>query len=312
MAKMLITGVAGFVGSNLARGLLAEGVEVRGVDNLSTGRVENLAEVRVEIDFREADILDAAAMEDACLGVDCVFHLAAVPSVPKSVADPVGTHGPNVTGTLMVLEAARKAKVRRVLYAGSSSVYGNAAELPKQETMTPAPISAYAVQKLASEHYMAAYTRMYGLETVTLRYFNVFGPRQDPGSQYSGVLSRFITQMLRSEAPTIFGDGTTSRDFTYVENVVSANLLAARAPGVAGSVFNVACGRRITLLEAQQEIARAVGYRGEVKFAAEREGDVRHSLADISRAEKILGYRVGVDFAAGLEKTIGWYREKQN
>ncbi len=189
--------------------------------------------------------------------------------------------------------------MRRVLYAGSSSVYGNAAELPKRETMTPAPISAYAVQKLASEHYMAAYTRMYGLETVSLRYFNVFGPMQDPTLQYSGVLSRFITQMLRGETPTIFGDGETSRDFTYVDNVVKANILAAQAVGVAGRVFNVATGQRVTLLEAQKGIADIVGYNGEVKFAPERAGDVRHSLADITQAQEMLGYRAGVDFAGG-------------
>ncbi|MDE3105869.1 MAG: NAD-dependent epimerase/dehydratase family protein, partial [Acidobacteriota bacterium] len=248
MATALVTGVAGFIGSSIARALLAEGATVRGLDNLSTGSLANIDEIRSRIDFRHADVLDEHAVASACQGVDYVFHEAAIPSVPKSVQDPIGTNGPNLTGTLNVLEAARRAGVRRVLYAASSAAYGDDPELPKRESMLPGPISPYAVQKLAGEHYLASYTRVFGLETVSLRYFNIFGPRQDPSSQYSGVLARFISQMLDGQAPTIFGDGSTSRDFTYIDNVVSANLLAARTTApVAGKVFNVATGRRVTL-----------------------------------------------------------------
>jgi len=310
MAKVLITGISGFIGSSIARGLLAEGATVRGIDDLSTGRIENLEEIRAQIDLRQADIQDWDAIASACAGVEYVFHEAAIPSVPKSVADPVGTHGPNLTGTLNVLEAARKAGVKRLVYAASSAAYGDNPELPKTEAMRPEPISPYAVQKLAGEHYLASYTRVYGLETVSLRYFNIFGPRQDPTSQYSGVLARFISQMTKGETPTIFGDGSTSRDFVYIDNVVSANLLAAKTTApVAGRVFNIATGKRTTLLEAYEEIKRAVGYTGGVNFLPEREGDIKHSLADISLAEGVFGYRVVADFREGLGKTIGWYRE---
>ena len=305
MARVLITGIAGFIGSSIARALLAEGADVRGIDNLSTGKLENIEQIRSEVDFRQADIQDREAIQAACAGVDFVFHEAAIPSVPKSVEDPVGTNGPNLSGTLMVLEASRKAGVKRVMYAASSAAYGDAPELPKVETMLPGPISPYAVQKLAGEHYLSAYTRVFGLETISLRYFNIFGPRQDPTSQYSGVLARFISQMTAGETPTIFGDGTTSRDFTYIDNVVSANLLAARAPShVAGKVLNIATGTSVTLLEAYETIKRMVGYRGGVNFKPEREGDIRHSVADISLAQKILGYRIVADFAYGLRQTI--------
>lgn len=310
MSRVLVTGIAGFIGSSIARALLQEGATVRGLDNLSTGSVDNITGIRKQVDFRQADILDQAAVASACEGVDYVFHEAAIPSVPKSVADPVGTNGPNLTGTLHVLEAARKAGVKRVLYAASSAAYGDSPELPKTEAMLPGPISAYAVQKLAGEHYLASYTKMFGLETVSLRYFNIFGPRQDPSSQYSGVLARFISQMLAGQTPTIFGDGSTSRDFTYIDNVVSANLLAARATGdVAGKVFNVATGRSITLLEAYEQINRITGYTGSINRAPEREGDIKHSVADISLAQQTFGYRVVADLAYGLEKTIAWCRE---
>jgi nucleoside-diphosphate-sugar epimerase len=310
MAKVLITGISGFIGSSLARGLLAEGACVRGIDNLSTGKIGNLDEIRSRIDFREADILDAEAIGDACRDVDYVFHKAAIPSVPISVEDPVGTNGPNLTGTLMVLEAARKAGVKRVVYAASSAAYGDSPELPKTEAMLPGPISPYAVQKLAGEHYLASYARVYGLETVSLRYFNIFGPRQDPTSQYSGVLARFISLMTRGETPTIFGDGSTSRDFTYIDNVVSANLSVAKTTApVSGRMFNVATGQRTTLLEAFAEIKRITGYAGGVGFKPEREGDIRHSLADISLAQQTFGYRVVAGFAEGLEKTIAYYLE---
>ncbi len=311
MAKVLITGIAGFVGSNLARGLLAEGAEVRGIDNLSTGKAHNLDQIRDRIDFRHGDICDAAAINEACQGVDYVFHKAAIPSVPMSVADPVGTNGPNLDGTLLVLEAARHAGVKRVVYAASSAAYGDDPVLPKTEAMLPRPISAYAVQKLAGEHYLSSYTRMFGLETVALRYFNIFGPRQDPTSQYSGVLARFISQMTAGEMPTIFGDGSTSRDFVYIDNVVSANKLAAHTTGsVAGKVFNIATGRRTTLLEAYEAIKSVVGYTGGVTFKPERVGDIQHSLADISLAHSTFGYKVVAEFRAGLEETIRWYGQR--
>ena len=308
MAKVLITGVAGFIGSSLARGLLAENAQVVGLDNMSTGKATNLDDLHARIEFREADVRDTKAMNEACKGVDYVFHEAAIPSVPMSVADPVGTNGPNLDGTLMVLEAARRAGVKRVLFAASSAAYGDAPELPKTETMLPGPISAYAVQKLASEHYLASYTRMYGLETVALRYFNVFGPRQDPTSQYSGVLARFLSMMSKGETPTIFGDGSTSRDFVYIDNVVSANMLAAHTSApVAGRVFNIATGQRTTLLQAYETIASILGYTGGVDFQPERAGDIKHSLADISLAQDVFGYKVVAGLREGLEKTIAWY-----
>jgi UDP-glucose 4-epimerase len=302
MAKALITGIAGFIGSSIARGLLAEGATVVGVDNMSSGKMENLEGIRSSVDFREADVQDAAAMNDACEGVDYVFHEAAIPSVPMSVNDPVGTNGPNVTGTLTVLEAARRAGVKRLLYAASSAAYGDSPELPKTEAMLPGPISPYAVQKVAGEYYLQSYARVYGLETVALRYFNVFGPRQDPTSQYSGVLAK-------GETPTIFGDGSTSRDFVYIDNVVHANMVAATTTApVSGKVFNVATGVRTTLLEAYEEIKSVLGYEGGVNFMPERDGDIRHSLADISRARDVFGYAVLKDFRSGLEKTIEWYQ----
>ena len=310
MAKVLVTGIAGFIGSSIARALLAEGASVRGVDNLCTGSLANMEEIRGGIDFRQEDILDIQAMHSACEGVDYVFHEAAIPSVPKSVVDPLGTNGPNLTGTLNVLQAARQAGVKRLMYAASSAAYGDDPTLPKTEAMLPGPLSPYAVQKLAGEHYLSSFTRVYGLETVSLRYFNIFGPRQDPTSQYSGVLARFIAQMLAGETPTIFGDGTTSRDFTYIDNVVSANLLAAKTNGaVAGKVFNVATGQRITLLQAYEEVRRITGYTGSLNLAPEREGDIKHSVADISLAQKTFGYQVVAPFAEGLEKTVAWCRE---
>ena len=251
MALYLITGIGGFIGSSIARALLSRGEAVRGVDNFSTGKKENLAEIAGRIEVHEADITDLDAMHRACKGVDFVLHQAAIPSVPKSVLDPLGSNEANVDGTVNVLVAARDAKVKRVVYAASSSAYGDTPTLPKHEGMKPDPISPYAVAKLASEHYMVSFFRCYGLETVCLRYFNIFGPRQDPSSPYSGVLAKFITQMLKGEQPTIFGDGEQSRDFTYIDNAVNANLLACKADAskAAGEVFNVATGRRVTLNE---------------------------------------------------------------
>src|SRR5580765_266256 len=310
MALYLITGIGGFIGSSLARALLSRGDEVRGVDNFSTGNRENIAELLDRIDFRDADIGDLDAMHKACAGVDFVLHQAAIPSVPKSVLDPLGSNCANVDGTVNVLIAAKDAKVKRVVYAASSSAYGDTPTLPKHEDMTPSPISPYAVAKLASEHYMISFYRCYGLETVCLRYFNIFGPRQDPTSPYSGVLAKFITQMLAGQQPTIFGDGGQSRDFTFIDNAVIANLLAAHAPAdrVAGRVFNVATGTRVDLNETFQALKKLTGYSGEVKHGPEREGDIKHSLADISRAEKAFGYKAIVNFEEGLKRTVDWYR----
>ena len=310
MSTYLITGVAGFVGSALARALLEQGQRVVGFDNFSTGKRENLAEISNRIELHEADLLDHEALRRACRSVDYVLHEAAIPSVPRSVKDPVGNNRANVDGTLNLLVAARDAQVKRVVYAASSSAYGDTPTLPKIEDMRPDPISPYAVAKLAGELYMTSFYRCYGLETVCLRYFNVFGPRQDPSSPYSGVLAKFIMQMLQGEEPTIFGDGTQSRDFTYVDNVVSANLLACKAEAgeVAGKVFNVAAGRRTDLNRTFEILKELTGYTGKVKYAAERAGDVKDSLADISRAQRHLGYQPAGDFEDGLRQTIAWYR----
>lgn len=312
MSTYLITGVAGFIGSALARAVLAQGDQVRGIDNLSTGKRENLSEIRNRIDFREADLLDIAAVREACKDADYILHEAAIPSVPRSVKDPLESNRANVDATVNVLVAARDAKARRVVYAASSSAYGDTPTLPKREDMPPNPISPYAVAKLASEFYMTSFWRCYGLPTVSLRYFNIFGPRQDPTSPYSGVLARFITQMLEGESPTIFGDGTQSRDFTYVDNVVNANLLACRAPvdQVAGRVFNIATGTRIDLNETFRLLKQLTGYAGDVKYEAERAGDVKHSLADLTLAQKHLGYKPSVNFEEGLRRTIEWYRSQ--
>jgi UDP-glucose 4-epimerase len=309
VATYLVTGAAGFIGCSLARALVARGERVRGLDNLATGKRDNLADLGA-MDFRQVDLLDVPAVTEACRGVDYVLHQAAIPSVPRSVADPAESNQANVTGTLNLLIAARDARVQRVVYAGSSSIYGDSPSQPKREDMVPDPISPYAVSKLAGEHYMASFWRVYGLETVSLRYFNVFGPHQDAASQYSGVLARFITLMLRGEQPSIYGDGEQSRDFTYIENVVSANLLACSAPTVqvAGKAMNAATGSRITLNRTFEVLKKLTGYQGEPRFEAERAGDIKHSHADISMAQKLLGYRPAVGFEEGLAKTVAWYR----
>ncbi len=309
MAVYFITGAAGFIGSNLARTLLAKGETVRGVDNFSPGKRDNLRGLE-RMEFHEGDINDAALMARICKGVDYILHEAALPSVPRSVEDPVSTNQACVNGTLSLLVAARDAKVKRVVYAGSSSAYGDTPTLPKHEGMLPGPISPYAVAKLTGELYMQSFWRVYGLETVTIRYFNVFGPHQDPTSFYSGVLAKFITKMLRGEQPTIFGDGEQSRDFTYIENVVNANLLACTAPAenVAGKVFNAATGERITLNETFKVLCDLTGYKGHPEYAPERAGDIKHSLADISLAQKAFDYKVSVDFREGLRRTIEWYK----
>src|ERR1700757_1886390 len=312
MSLYLITGVAGFIGSSLAHAVLSRGDQVRGVDNLSTGKRANISEILNRIDFREADIVDLDAMHKACAGVDLVLHQAAIPCVPKSVLDPLGSNRANIDGTVNVLVAARDAKVKRVVYAASSSAYGDTPTLPKHEEMKPDPISPYAVAKLASEHYMISFYRCYGLETVCLRYFNIFGPRQDPSSPYSGVLAQFITQMLRGQPPTINGDGEQSRDFTYIDNAVEANLLACKAPATraAGQIFNVATGRRVTLNETFKLLEPMTSYSGEPKYGPERSGDIKHSLADISKAEADLGYKPTVHFEEGLRRTVEWYRKQ--
>jgi UDP-glucose 4-epimerase len=309
MDTYLVTGAAGFIGRSIAAELLVRGKKVRGIDNFSTGKRENLAGLDA-MDLVEADINDAAAIAEACRGVDCIFHEAAIPSVPRSIEDPIASNHAGVSGTVQLLVAARNAKVRRVVYAGSSSCYGNTPTLPKTEDMIPNPISPYAVAKLAGEYYMQSFTRVYGLETVTLRYFNVFGPYQDPTSQYSGVLAIFALKMLAGETPTIYGDGEQSRDFTFIQNVVHGNLLASEAAAdrVAGKVFNLATGNRITLNQAVEVLRGATEYSGEVRYAPERGGDVKHSLASIERAHQCFGYQSLVQFDEGLIRTVDWYR----
>lgn len=309
METYLVTGAAGFIGRSIAAELLARGKKVRGIDNFVTGKRENLLGLEA-MDFIEADINDAAAVAKACRGVECIFHEAAIPSVPRSIEDPVASNHAGVSGTVQLLVAAKDAKVRRVVYAGSSSVYGNTPTLPKSEQMQPSPISPYAVAKLAGELYMQSFTRVYGLETVIIRYFNVFGPWQDPTSHYSGILAIFTMKMLAGETPTIYGDGEQSRDFTFIQNVVHGNLLASEAPAerVSGKVFNIATGNRVTLKQTVEILRRATGYTGEVRYAAERSGDVKHSLADISRAKESFGYEPLVDFNEGIERTVAWYK----
>jgi UDP-glucose 4-epimerase len=313
MAVYLVTGVAGFIGSNIARELVRRGERVRGIDNFSTGKRHNLDDLIPHLDFREADITDLAAMRDACAGVDYVIHQAAIPSVPRSVEDPIASNVANVDGTLNVLVAARDAKVKRVVYASSSSLYGDVPTLPKTEDMAPSPISPYAVAKLTGEYYMRSFYRVYGLETVSLRYFNVFGPHQDPTSMYSGVLAIFISRMLKGEPVTIYGDGEQSRDFTYIDNVVSANLLSCHAPApeVAGKFFNAATNHRITLNQTFEILKQLTGYTGTANHGPERSGDVKHSLADISLAQKHLGYKPLVMFEEGLKRTVEWYKTTQ-
>lgn len=309
MANYLVTGAAGFIGRSIAAALLARGENVRGIDNFIAGKHSNLAGLE-GMEFIEGDLTDPSACAKACEGIEIVFHEAALASVPRSVADPVSTNLHCVDATLNVLVAARAAGVRRLLYAGSSSVYGDSPTLPKHEEMLPAPLSPYAVAKLAGEHYMRAFFRVYGLETVVLRYFNVFGPYQDPTSHYSGVLAIFCRKMLAGEQPLIYGDGEQSRDFTFIENVVHANLLAAAAPAekVAGQMMNLATGTRITLNETFQILKNLTGYKGEPAYAEARSGDIRDSLADIRLAEKLLGYKPVVNFEEGLRRTVEWYR----
>jgi nucleoside-diphosphate-sugar epimerase len=311
MTTYLITGIAGFIGSSLARALVERGDEVRGLDIFLTGKPANLAGLYGQIDFREADLRDAAAVRSACEGIENILHLGALPSVPLSVKEPAASHRCNVDGTFNVLEGARAAGVKRVVYAASSSAYGDQPILPSNESMSPRPISPYAVQKLTGEYYMSSYWQVYGLETVSLRYFNVFGPRQGADSPYSGVLAKFIQQMLEGIRPTIFGTGEQGRDFTYIDNVVSANLLACAAPAarVAGKVFNTACGTQHTLKEMYQLLANMIGFADPPLYAPPRTGDILNSQADISAAVEAFGYRPLIGVKEGLERTVQWYRE---
>jgi UDP-N-acetylglucosamine/UDP-N-acetyl-alpha-D-glucosaminouronate 4-epimerase len=312
MAKYLITGVAGFIGSNIAHALVAQGHQVRGIDNLSDGRMENLAGIVDRFDLRQADITDDDAIRSACVGMDYVLHQAARGSVPRSLADPVGSNHANVVGTLKVLQAAREAGVKRVVLASSSSVYGDTPTLPKREDMPCAPISPYAVSKYAGELYAQSFARLLGLETVCLRYFNVFGPRQHPTSQYAAVIPKFIFTMFQGQQPVIFGDGQTSRDFTFVDNVVSANLLACQAPAekVSGQVFNVATGKSFSLNQLCSLLQELTGYSGAPSCAPARSGDIKDSLADSSRARQAMGYETLVDFKEGMRRTVEWYRRE--
>jgi UDP-glucose 4-epimerase len=300
---VLVTGGAGFIGSHLVEGLVGAGFRVRVLDDLATGRRENLHHLEGDIEWVEDSILDPGALRRAMAGIKAVFHQAAIPSVPRSVRNPALSNEVNVTGTLNVLMAARDAGVRRLVYAASSSAYGSTPGDARVETMPARPMSPYAVAKLAGEHYCQVFARIYGLETVCLRYFNVFGPRQDPNSEYAAVIPKFITALQDGRPLTIFGDGTQSRDFTYVGNVVAANMRAMAAEGVSGEVFNVGCGQQTSLNELARQLGRIAGVEPQIDYLPARSGDVPHSLADISKARTLLGYEPTVSLAAGLRHT---------
>lgn len=318
MARYLVTGGAGFIGSHLVEELLRRGESVRVLDNLSTGKRANL-EAATEAaraggatgtpEFLEGDVAEPGVAARAAAGMDFVLHQAAMPSVPRSVADPISANRANVDGTLEVLVAARDAGVKRVVFAGSSSIYGDADELPKREDMPYKPLSPYALQKQVGEQYLQMFTALYGLETVTIRYFNVFGPRQDPGSPYSGVISLFVKAALENRPPTIYGDGGQTRDFTYVANVVDGVLRAVSTPGIAGEIINVATNGRVSLNQLFAEVQAVVGTALAATHAAPRAGDIRDSQADISKAARLLGYRPTVSFEEGLRRTIAWARQ---
>ena len=313
MARYLITGIAGFIGSSLAHSLVEQGHAVSGIDNLSTGNLANLEDIRDRIDFQQVDLQDIPGVRAACEGIDYILHQGALASVPRSVKDPLTSHESNINGTLNLLVAARDAKVRRIVYAASSSAYGDQPTQPKQEDMLPRPLSPYAVQKLTCEYYIQSFYRAYGLEGVCLRYFNIFGPRQAADSPYSGVIAQFTFRMMAGETPTIFGDGLTSRDFNYIDNAVSANLLACLAPSevATGRVFNIGTGKSHTLNEVYSAIAGQIGFTQKPNYGPEREGDIRHSLADITRATTELGYQPKAHFHEGLKKTVAWYLEEK-
>ncbi len=311
MKRVLVTGGAGFIGSHLAATLVREGAIVRVLDDFSSGREENLSAVVADLEVLRGDLRDDALLARAVEGVDVVFHEAAVPSVPRSVAEPVRTHEVNATGTLCVLQAAREAGVRRVVFAASSSAYGDTPVLPKVETMPSTPRSPYALQKVAGEEYCRLYSELYGLETVALRYFNVFGPRQNPDSEYAAVIPKFVTACLEGRQPIIYGDGEQTRDFTYVADVVRANLLAAEAPGAVGAVMNVAGGGRISLNQLLDRIRELCGVGIEASYQPGRAGDVRDSQADVARARELLGFATEVSLEDGLQQTIDYFRKVQ-
>jgi nucleoside-diphosphate-sugar epimerase len=308
MAHWLVTGGAGFIGSHLAQTLLGRGERVRIADNLSTGHRRNLDVLGDRPEVLVGDLADPAFAQEAVAGVDYVLHQAAIPSVPRSVADPLTSHRANLDATLAVLLAARDAGVRRVVYAGSSSAYGDTPVLPKREDMPPNPLSPYALQKLVGEQYLQMFTKLYGLDTVTIRYFNVFGPRQDPSSPYSGVIALFVSRLLRGQAPSIVGDGEQTRDFTYVDNVVDGVLRAATAPAATGEVINVATGTRISINQLADSLQRVLGVDIPPVHVPPRQGDVRDSLADITKARTLLGYQPLVSLDEGLRRTVDWYR----
>lgn len=312
MSVYLVTGGAGFIGSNLVHELLNRGETVRVLDNFSTGRRRNLRDVEEQLDLLEGDLRSSEICRQAVKGVDVVLHQGALPSVQRSVTDPFTSHDTNATATINLLVAARDAGVRRFVYASSSSVYGDSPTMPKQEEMMPRPKSPYAVAKLAGEHYCRIFWELYALETVCLRYFNVFGPFQDPSSHYSAVIPLFIRAMSAGKAPTIYGDGSQSRDFTFVSNNVHANLLAATQPDVGGQIFNIACGQRYSLLDLVAALNQILGTAIKPNFDHSRSGDVKHSLADIQKAHDQLGYTVQVDFMEGLRRTAAWYQTHDN
>ncbi len=309
MARYLVTGGAGFIGSNIAEALVKRGEQVVVLDNLSTGYEKNIAHLRNDLSFIKGDVRDAATVREALAGVDYVLHEAALASVPRSIEDPVFVTDVNVRGTLVMLDEARRAGVKRFVYAASSSAYGDSERLPKEESMTPKPLSPYAASKLMGEYYCAVYAHVYGMSTVSLRYFNIFGPRQDPKSQYAAVIPIFVSQLMAGTPPSIFGDGEQSRDFTFVENVVEANILASRCENARGQTINIACGTRYTLNDLFNQMRDILGSSLAPRYAEPRAGDVKHSHADISAAERLIGYKVAVPFAEGLRRTIAWYRE---
>ncbi len=308
MSQCLVTGGAGFIGGHIVRKLLEKGHGVRVLDNLSSGKLANLEEVAGQIDFVEGDICDVAAVERSMKAVDVVFHLAARASVPRSVAEPGPSNEINVTGTVNLLIGARDAGARRFVYSASSSAYGDTPTLPKVESMPSRPQSPYAVAKLAAENYCTCWAHVYGLQTISLRYFNVFGARQDPAGAYAAVIPAFVTRVLRGERPVVFGDGEQSRDFCYIENVVNANMLAAEAEEVHGEVVNIACGERVTLNAILGDINKLLGTNIKPEYQDERAGDVKHSLADVSLAKEVIGYEPQVFFPEGLRRSIDWYK----
>ena len=308
MSEFLVTGGAGFIGSHIVEHLVGRGAKVRAIDNLSTGKAATIDLFRGKVDFIEGDIRDAATCRKACRGVRVVFHEAAMPSVPKSVADPLTSHDCNINGTFNMLMAARDEKVARFVYAASSSAYGESPTLPKLESMPTDPLTPYAVNKLAGEHYCRAFAEVYGMSTVALRYFNVFGPRQDPTSQYAAAIPAFITHIMRDQPPTIYGDGEQTRDFTYIENVVRGNMLAAEAKGLRGQVINLACGERVSVNRIIAQINKLLGKQVRPNHVDPRAGDIKHSQADITRARELLGFEPVVNFDDGLKRSIEWFK----